>query len=447
MATRNVNTALLEPADLAPDADALERAIAAATGALLDLQRPDGHFVFELEADVSIPAEYVLFRHTIGEPAAPQVEAKFAAYLRRKQAAHGGWSLAHDGAFNVSSSVKAYWALKVIGDSPDAPHMRRAREAILAAGGAGATNVFTRALLALYGLVPWRAIPVMPVEIMYLPRWFPFHLTKVSYWARTVLVPMMVVHAMNMRAVNPRGVTLAELFVVPPDEVEVWPAAGETRPFWTKFFRGIDRVLQVAQPHFPARLRRAAVGKAVAFVTARLNGEDGLGAIYPAMAYSCLMYRAIGVADDDPRVRTVRRAIEKLVVHRDTEAYCQPCVSPVWDTGLVCHALMEAVGEAAERPVRAGLEWLKPLQVLDVKGDWAAQRPQVRPGGWAFQYANPHYPDLDDTAVVVMAMDRAAGHLPDAGGYAEAIVRAKEWIEGMQSTNGGFGAFDADNSP
>ena len=197
-----MNTAFLETGSAA-DARALDATVEHATQALLKLQKPDGHFVFELEADVSIPAEYVLFRHAIGDPAEPAIEAKFAAFLRRKQAAHGGWALVHDGPFNISSSVKAYWALKTIGDTPDAPHMRRARAAILAQGGAAAANVFTRAYLALHGFVPWRAIPVMPVEIMHLPRWFPFHLTKVSYWARTVLVPMTVVHAKRMRAEKP----------------------------------------------------------------------------------------------------------------------------------------------------------------------------------------------------------------------------------------------------
>ncbi len=201
----------------APRLSDLDQSIAQATHALLAEQRPDGHFVFELEADVSISAEYILFKHYFGDALEAALEAKIATYLRREQAAHGGWPLFRDGAFNISSSVKAYFALKVVG--PDAPHMRRAREAILAHGGAAMTNVFTRALLALYGAVPWHGIPVMPVEIMHLPRWFPFHLTKVSYWARTVLVPLMVVNAIKPKARNPRGVTIDELFVEPPELV------------------------------------------------------------------------------------------------------------------------------------------------------------------------------------------------------------------------------------
>ncbi len=420
----------------------IEAAVSRATRALLAAQRDDGHFVFELEADVSIPAEYILIKHYLGEPADSGLGAKIGAYLRRKQAAHDGWPLFTDGPFNISTSVKAYFALKAAGDSPEADHMRRARAAILARGGAANTNVFTRALLALFGALPWRAVPVMPVEIMLLPRWFPFHVTKISYWSRTVLAPLMVVIAVKPRARNPRNVTIDELFVEPPDEVRHWPGAPHQKFPWTALFAGVDRVLRWSEPYFPRALRRRAIGKAVAFIEQRLNGEDGLGAIFPAMTYSALMFDALGYQRQDPRMVQVVNAIDKLLVVREDEAYCQPCLSPVWDTGLACHALMEAGEEAITPRVRAALSWLEPLQVTDLAGDWAAQKPHVRPGGWAFQYANAYYPDVDDTAVVAMAMDRAAGHPPE---YRDAIARAREWIEGLQSADGGWGAFDSDN--
>jgi squalene-hopene/tetraprenyl-beta-curcumene cyclase len=419
-----------------------EAAVARATDALLDAQREDGHFVFELEADVSIPAEYILFKHYLGEPADSVLEAKIAAYLRRKQAAHDGWPLFTDGAFNISSSVKAYFALKAIGDAPEADHMRRARAAILAHGGAANTNVFTRALLALFGALPWRGVPVMPVEIMLLPRWFPFHLTKISYWSRTVLTPLMVVNALKAGVRNPRNVSIDELFVEPPDAVRHWPVAPHQKFPWTSLFAGVDRFLRWSEPYFPKSLRRRAIERAVTFVEERLNGEDGLGAIFPAMTNAAMMFEALGYRRHDPRMVQVMNAIDKLLIVREDEAYCQPCVSPVWDTGLACHALMEAGGEAITPRVRAALSWLEPLQVTDVVGDWAAEKPHVRPGGWAFQYANAYYPDVDDTAVVAMAMDRAAGHGPQ---YKEAVARAREWIEGLQSANGGWGAFEADN--
>src|SRR5437588_8534663 len=200
---------------LAPMADncdpALEAPIAAATRALLDRQQPDGHWVFELEADATIPAEYVLLRHYLAEPVDAEIEAKIAAYLRCIQGIHGGWPLFHDGAFDMSASVKAYFALKMIGDPVSAPYMTRACEAIRARGGAARANVFTRVLMALYGFIPWRAVPVMPVEIMLLPKWFPFHIDKISYWSRTVIVPLLVLQAEKPKARNPEGVRIDEL--------------------------------------------------------------------------------------------------------------------------------------------------------------------------------------------------------------------------------------------
>ena len=430
-----------------PELAQIEAAVSRATQALLATQRADGHFVFELEADVSIPAEYILFQHFLGQPADAELEGKIATFIRRQQAAHDGWPLFTDGAFNISSSVKAYFALKAVGDSPEADHMRRARAAILAHGGAANANVFTRSLLALFGALPWRGVPVMPVEILLLPRWFPFHMTKVSYWSRTVITPLVVVNALKPRAKNPRNVSIAELFVEPPDRVRHWPGAPQQKFPWTTLFGALDQLLRWSEPYFPKGLRKRAIDRAVAFVEERLNGEDGLGAIYPAMAYSAIMFDTLGYGRQDPRMVQVMKAIDRLLVIREDEAYCQPCVSPVWDTGLAAHALMEAGGEASAPPVRAGLAWLEPLQITDVAGDWAVRKPHVRPGGWAFQYANAYYPDVDDTAVVAMAMDRAAGQGPDDRGseYKTAIARAREWIEGLQSANGGWGAFDSDN--
>jgi squalene-hopene/tetraprenyl-beta-curcumene cyclase len=423
----------------------LDGVVARATDAMLELQRPDGHWVFELEADATIPAEYVLLKHYLGEPEDLHLERKIGVYLRRIQGDHGGWPLFHGGVFDISASVKAYFALKMIGDDIDAPHMVRAREAILAHGGAAATNVFTRIQLALYGAGSWAAIPTMPVELILLPRWFPIHLSKMSYWARTVIVPLLVLQVKKPLARNPRGTRVDELYET---SVHIKPKsrAADTKRLWTWGFNALDVVLKAVDGLWPKRLRQRAIDACVAFVTERLNGEDGLGAIYPAMANSVMMLDVLGYAQDHPDRAIARKSVAKLVVVREHEAYCQPCVSPVWDTALTAHALIEAGGEAAERQALRGLEWLTPLQVLDVKGDWAGQRPDVRPGGWAFQYNNAHYPDLDDTAVVVMAMDRARGRLGAGAVYDAAIARGEEWVVGLQSKNGGWGAFDADNT-
>ncbi|MCW6532974.1 squalene--hopene cyclase [Sphingomonas sp. MMSM20] len=418
---------------------AVDAAVDRAAAALTDAQRVDGHWVFELEADCTIPAEYVLLRHYLGEPVDAVLEAKIARYLHRIQSAtHHGWGLFHAGGFDLSASVKAYYALKMIGDDVDAPHMARARAAILAAGGAAASNVFTRIQLALFDAGPWSAVPTMPPEIILLPRWFPIHLSKMSYWARTVVVPLLVLAARRPVARNAKNIRVDELYTGKAAHLET--RAADPKWLWTKGFNALDRVLKAVDGLWPTKLRERAIKTCENWVVERLNGEDGLGAIYPAMANSVMMFDLLGYPEDHPTRAIARQSVENLLVIGEEEAYCQPCVSPVWDTALAAHAMMEAGGEVNQARAEAALDWLKPRQVLDVEGDWAEERPGVRPGGWAFQYNNDHYPDLDDTAVVVMAMDRAAvaDRMP--------IDRGVEWTVGLQSKNGGWGAFDADNS-
>src|SRR5579862_1202255 len=352
----------------------LEQHIQSATQALLACQRPDGHWVFELEADATIPAEYVLLRHYLGEPVDAALEAKIAVYLRRIQGTHGGWALFQDGDLDISATVKAYFALKMIGDSVDADHMRRAREAVRARGGAAKANVFTRIMLALFGFIPWRAVPVMPIEIMLLPKWFPFHLDKISYWSRTVIVPLLVLMAKKPKARNAKGVRIDELFLEPPETIGPAPKAPQQKASWFWFFRAVDNVLRATEPYFPERSRQRAFDGAVAWVSERLNGEDGLGAIFPAMANSVMMFDVLGYPEDHPQRAIARTSVERLLVVHENEAYCQPCVSPIWDTGLVCHALLEAGGERLAAPVKRGLDWLVPKQILDVRGDWIARR-------------------------------------------------------------------------
>ena len=435
-----MGTDTIDRARLLDEADAAAIRAAAALG---KLQRDNGHWVFELEADATIPAEYVLLRHYLGEPRDEEIEWKIGVYLRRIQSdTHHGWGLFQGGAFDVSASVKAYFALKTIGDDIGAPHMARARAAIHKAGGAAAVNVFTRIQLALFDAGPWSVVPTLPVELILLPRWFPVHLSKMSYWARTVIVPLLVLAAKKPVARNEAGVKVDELYTAKRAKLE--SRAAGTQRAWTAFFGAVDVILKAAEPLWPKGTRERAIAACVDFVTERLNGEDGLGAIYPAMANSVMMFDCLGYPADHPARRVARTSVEKLLVVKDDEAYCQPCVSPVWDTALAAHAMLEAGGDEAEARAAAGLAWLKPLQVLDVKGDWADEKPDVRPGGWAFQYNNAHYPDLDDTAVVVMAMDRVKERVGPA--YDEAVARGVEWTVGLQSKDGGWGAFDADNS-
>src|SRR6185312_3910767 len=260
----------------------VEGAIRAATDAILGQQKPDGHWVYELEADATIPAEYVLLVHYLAETPNLELERKIGVYLRRIQGAHGGWPLYHEGAFDISATVKAYFALKMIGDDIDAPHMVRAREAIHARGGAIKANVFTRILLALYGETGWANVPTVPVELILLPRWFPIHLSKMSYWARTVIVPLLVLAAKQTIARNPRRIHVPELFVEGVPVIS--PRAPHQSAGWSFFFNTLDKILKVVP--WPRGLRQRAIDKCMSWTTERLNGEDGLGAIYPAMANS-----------------------------------------------------------------------------------------------------------------------------------------------------------------
>ena len=415
----------------------LKEAVAEGTAALLKLQHADGHWAFELEADATIPAEYILLDHFLGTINQPLHE-RMAKYLRGIQEEHGGWPLFHRGSVNISATVKAYFALKCVGDDINAPHMLRARDAILKEGGAEKSNVFTRIQLALFGAVPWRAVPVMPVEIVFLPRWFPFHISKIAYWSRTVIMPLLVLMAQKPAARNPKNIKIDELFVTPPKDVKNWHS-NRTSSILNPVFRVIDAVLRFFEPLMPKKSRQLAIEKAVAWVKERQNGEDGLGAIYPAMANTVMMFDCLGYKADHPNALLARQAVDKLVIDQEGRTYCQPCLSPVWDTALAMHALLEA--GTSQKECETAAKWLVSKQVLDVVGDWAAWRPDVRPGGWAFQYANAHYPDVDDTAVVVMALDRQ-----DKQKYREAVERGAEWVLGLQSKNGGWGAFDADNT-
>src|ERR1700751_1105647 len=234
---------------------ALEKSIASASDALCGLQQADGHWVFELEADDTIPAEYVLLRHHLGEPVDADLEAKIANYIMRRQGSHGGWALVEGGPLDMSASVKAYFALKMIGHPIDAPHMARAREAIRSRGGAINSNVFTRFTLAMYGVLTWRAVPVLPVEIMLLPMWSPFHLNKISYWARTTIVPLMILAVLKTLAHNAKGVGIDELFLQDPKSIGTSARAPHQSWGWFTLFSPLDGVLRTIEPLFPKKLR------------------------------------------------------------------------------------------------------------------------------------------------------------------------------------------------
>jgi squalene-hopene/tetraprenyl-beta-curcumene cyclase len=416
--------------------DALDRAIRCGIDRLLGDQQSDGHWIYELEADCTIPAEYICYLHYMDERDA-ELERRIAGYLVDRQRDDGAWPLFHGGPGDLSCTVKAYYALKLAGHDPDSDALQRARAWILEHGGAERSNVFTRILLAWFGQVPWRAVPCMPAEIMLLPRWFFFSLDKVSYWSRTVMVPLFILYSVRARAANPTGLGIGECFRRPPDEVRDW---FEKRSFLNRVFLWLEAFGRRVEPLVPGPVHRRALKRAEAWFIERLNGVDGLGAIFPAMVNASIALKELGYGHDHPYRAQTREALRRLIVDDGRRTYVQPCVSPVWDTGLAALAL-DACDEAdARTSAGRGLDWLTGRQLTDEPGDWRDSRPDLPGGGWAFQYNNPHYPDLDDTAMVAWAM-----HQHDPARYRDPVERAARWLAGMQSSNGGFGAFDIDN--
>jgi squalene-hopene/tetraprenyl-beta-curcumene cyclase len=419
----------------------LDDAIARAKEHLLRLQSQEGYWVFELEADCTIPSEYILMMHFMDEIDG-ELQVKIANFLRTHQAEDGSYPLFRGGHGDISCTVKVYYALKLAGDDIDAPHMRKARAWILSHGGAAQANVFTRILLAMYAQIPWRGVPFVPVELMLLPKWFPFHLDKISYWSRTVMVPLAILCTYKVTARNPRQVTVRELFTVDPAQEKNYFSHVKT-PIG-KTVLALERFARLLEPLIPRALRRKATEKARDWFLERLNGHDGLGAIFPAMvnAYEALDF--LGFPKDDERRRVALESIQRLLVINGDQAYCQPCVSPIWDTGLVALALQEVdkyeQSPQTRKQVKEGLRWLASKQLTDEPGDWQVKRPNLPGGGWAFQFGNSWYPDVDDSAVVAHALVQSQEEE-----FGATIQRAGVWIAGMQSKNGGYGAFDVDN--
>lgn len=420
----------------------LKEAVTKAREWILSLQNPDGHWVFDLEADVTIPSEYVFLQYFLGKEVRPDLQAKFAAYIRRRQLPEGGWALYQGGSADLSASVKAYFALKLLGDSPDAPHMVKARRVILEQGGAAGVNIFTRITLALFGQIPWRTIPAMPLEIMLLPRWFFFNIYKVSYWSRTVKVPLLIIyHKKPVCRLGPEK-EIPELFLTPADQLRHLDSFTFFRPRKDLFIL-LDRILKRTEPLMPASLREKGLRRAESWLREHMKGAGGIGGIFPAMANAVMALKILGYPEDHPDFQRGLKALDDLIADHVDEAFCQPCVSPVWDTSLSLLALFAAGLSSRAEAVSPTVDWLLDKQVL-VPGDWSYWAPDLESGGWAFQYENTFYPDVDDTPVVLMALLRAG--LADKVEYRDRIVRAVNWVIGMQNSDGGWGAFDIDNN-
>jgi len=426
----------------ATQASALEHALHRGTEALLARQDPAGFWVHELEADVTITSEYLLLRRWLGI-ADPAQETKAARHILSLQLADGGWSVYAKGPADISATVKAYFALKMTGLPATHRALVRACRRARDLGGITQVNIFTRILLALFGEMDWKGVPCMPVELMLLPRWFYFNLYEISYWSRTVLVPLLIVFAHRpVRAVAAHA-QLDELYLVPREEADLsFPHDAETFT-WRNVFLFVDRCLRIHDRLVRQPFRQRALRTAERWMLERMQGEGGLGGIFPAMANAVIALACRGYGPDSPEVKKGLAAIEDLCIDGPETFRVQPCLSPIWDTALTVSALVEA-GVAADHPalVRAG-RWLLDRQAR-CAGDWRLRVPGVQPGGWAFQFENEYYPDVDDSSVVLMSLRKI--RLPDEEEKTRAIARGLNWVLALQGSDGGWGAYDKDNN-
>lgn len=413
-------------------------AIAAAQNYLLGLQHPDGYWWAELESNVTITAEIILLHKIWGTDGARPL-AKAEHYLRSHQRPHGGWELFYGDGGDLSTSVEAYTALRVLGVPASDPALVRAKEFILQRGGISKTRIFTKLHLALIGCYDWRGLPSLPAWVMLLESPSPFTIYELSSWARGSTVPLLVVFDQKPVYKLDPAVSVDELYAEGVANVR-WelPKAGD----WSDIFIWLDGAFKFAESINFTPFRDEGLRKAEQWILERQEATGDWGGIIPAMLNSMLALRCLGYDANDPVVRRGLKAIDNFAVETDDTYWVQACVSPVWDTALGMRSLTDS-GLAPDHPslVRAG-EWLLDKQILDY-GDWIVKNPQGKPGGWAFEFENRFYPDVDDTAVVAMALQDVT--LPDEALKREAIARAVRWVATMQCKTGGWAAFDIDN--
>ena len=430
--------------------DRLEGAIAGAQDWLLGQQASDGHWCAELEGDTILESEYLIYLHFI-DRLDPVVIRKIANYIRSKVLHEGGWPIYPDGPVDLSASVKAYLALKMAGDPIDAPHMLRSRQAIRAAGGLTRCNTFTKISLAMIGLYPWDGCPAIPPELILLPKWFSFSIYNMSSWSRAMLVPLSIIRSREPVKPLPREWQIDELWVGGREHADIRLRRDLHTCTWHNFFLVVDHLLKFVHCHHPVPLvRRYAMRKAERWVIEHGRARGGLGAIFPAMANYVMSLHVLGYSNESYLVEHGIREMEKLEIEEGDTLRLQPCFSPVWDTAISINALHESGLPADHLSLQAATRWLLDKEVRR-PGDWRVKHseshrytePNKPVGAWFFEYDNEFYPDVDDTVMVLMALNRVNTEFDRE--KSAAIRRGTRWVLGMQGKDGGWASFDKDN--
>ena len=420
---------------------ATDEQIRAAVGAtrewLLDQQADDGHWVGELEGDTILESEYVLMMAYLGRHG-DEVCVKACRYLLEQERPEGGWAIYPGGPFDLGATVKAYFALKLVGYPMDDPVMVRNREAILEAGGAHFCNSFTRFYLALLGQIDYEDTPSVPPELLFLPRGFMLSLSRMSSWTRTIVVPLSIISALKPVKELPAELGIAELF-----RHDLPKPSRRTRRLvsWENLFLGLDFAFKRAEKLVPASWRKPGVRAAHRWMVDHFENSDGLGAIFPPMIYSVIALRCLGYEANHPAVAWAMRQLDDLLIEEDGAVRVQPCVSPIWDTAITTIALADGDLPAYHPALLRSVRWLLEREIR-VRGDWVDRGVRVEPSGWSFQYRNEYYPDVDDTAMVLLALQRTS--LVDSPEVKAATERGVDWILAMQNRDGGWAAFDRD---
>jgi squalene-hopene/tetraprenyl-beta-curcumene cyclase len=421
-------------------AQRLPEAIERGAEHLLSLQAKEGYWLGELEADTTLESDYIYYLFVIGKADPVRIE-KLANYVRQRQLEDGGWSIYPGGPSELNATCKAYFALKLAGDDPSAAHLAAARASIHRLGGLEHANSYVRFYLALVGAVGWELVPSIPPELMLLPNWFFLNIYEMSSWTRGIVIPMAILSTLRPDWRLPDAPRVDELFKDPSRKTAAFDWSSELVS-WKNFFLGLDRLLKIYEKLPWKPLRRRALSEAKQWMLAHIERTDGLAAIYPAMMNSIFALMALGHGPEDPLTWREIKEFSRFEIEEQDTIRLQPCVSPVWDTCIAMVALQEA-GLAPDHPALVqAAEWILSKQILG-PGDWQVKNRDAEPGGWAFEFRNDHYPDVDDTAFVLMALQRVK--YPDEKRMEGAIRRGLQWLLSMQNRDGGWGAFDRDN--